>query len=90
MNKIHIALFASILILHFIPSRQFLVDKENGKYDLTWTLSENKSSVTFEINLEHEPEVYVALGVSPDGEMENSDVAVYQITDGKPQLQVNK
>jgi len=80
-------IFAISLFTLFCSTEQVLLDDE-GKFDLDWALNEDKSSVTFTIKVTNDPEGFVALGVSPASTMTNSDIAVYEIKNGKKQLQV--
>jgi hypothetical protein len=70
-------------------SSQFLVDQNGEKrYDLKWKLSKNNSTVTFTIKFKSETDGWIGLGVSKDGNMMDSDMAVYEVISGARKLQV--
>ena len=62
------------------PTFQLLLDRD-GKYNLEWTVTEEKSNIVFQITVETLG--YAGLGISPDGAMPKSDIVVAEIVDGE-------
>ena len=71
-----------------LPSSQYKYDvtlDNDGKYRVYWDF--NDTHITFEVHVETRG--YVGFGISPNGDMVNSDVVIGWVKDGRTYFSVS-